>query len=720
MCVTYKELTTDEGGEPVIKQGTLNWRLYKNPELHARRGGGEGSSALIIYNSLPEKYQKRWVEKYKASPEELYKKAMVNKTVIKTDDKAREFYDAFRYDLNGAQTSLNEDLKDKCVLNASALNALIRDLNDKVALSKALNNSRRDLWNIIAGSCENMRKVHKHTLPNNPARLRDKIREYRRPMTYNGETYPHNYRCLISGKIGNVNTMKITPEVGELLVALKCSRNPVFTDRQIFERFNEVELPKHNAGLTNPKEHWKPLKSEKSMREWLNQPEIIRLWYGSVFGELKARQKFNIKLTTEPTSCRDARWEGDGTKLNLYYRGEDGKRHTCTVYEVIDTYSEALLGYWISDTEDAIQQYHAFRMAVQNTRRKPYEIVTDNQGGAKTKRMQDFMKAISHIARPTMPNNPQSKTIESVLGRFQQQVLHQHWAFTGQNVTTKKESSKPNLEFVQENADKLPTKTELFELYAQMREMWNGQRAMPTTETILKHPKEGIGRMEMYLTSQNELAPEMSAREMAESFWLWTDKPSEYKTDGIKIQVDKKEYKYVVFAADEVNTPDAAWLRNNLYRKFWTKFDPYDMSQVKLYWEDKAGDIRFERLASPPVTVHRAIQDQQEGEMAIIRRIRDLNRQEQVERYLAAQEIMWKHEIAPDQNGLYTPKLAGFTNEEMAEVNMQLERKTRKYREKSIAQEYKDISMMSYDEVQDFDEQEARVIFNLKRVAGKL
>jgi hypothetical protein len=38
------------------------------------RGGGDSSSALIVYSSRPEKYLRRWEEKYKASPEEIYKK----------------------------------------------------------------------------------------------------------------------------------------------------------------------------------------------------------------------------------------------------------------------------------------------------------------------------------------------------------------------------------------------------------------------------------------------------------------------------------------------------------------------------------------------------------------------------------------------------------------------------------------------------------------------
>jgi hypothetical protein len=705
LCVTYEELTINDSGDPVIAYNTLKSLIKRGNVQRIKRGGGEGSCALIVYSSLPEKYQKRFVEKY-GDPVKLLKEKLMKDTIRKIDDKARAFYEAFEYELNGVQTRLSEKLKDEYTNNASVLNTLIYELLDKTSLTKMYNNPRRDIWDIIIGSCENLRKEYKHTLPNNLARLKDKIREYKKPMTYNGTVYPHNYLCIISGKIGNKSTLKINEEVGELLIALKCSRNPVYTFGQIFERFNQVELPRHNARVTDEKEIWKLLKSEKSMREWFNRPENLRLWYGEAAGSLKERQLLSIKLNTELASCRDARWEGDGTKLNLYYRDDDGRRCTCTVYEVIDTYSEALLGYWIADRENYMQQYHAFRMAVQATRRHPYEIVTDNQGGAKTKKMRDFMQAISHIARPTKPNNPQSKTIESVLGRFQQQVLHQHWAFTGQNVTAKKDSSKPNLEFVEENKDKLPTLAELKEKYIELREMWNGQRAMLTTETILKHPKTGIGRMEMYLNSMNESAKEITEREMAESFWLWTDKPSTFNPDGIKIEIDKQEYKYDVFATDEVNTPDVVWRRRNLYRKFWVKYDPYDMSSVKLYWEDKAGGLRFERVASPPVKVHRVIQDQQDGEAKYIRMVLGANKQEQVCRYLDAQEIMWKHGTAPEQNGLHSPKLSGFTDEEMIEVNLQLERRISKYKGKSIAQTNKDISMMTYEDAAVYDESE--------------
>ena len=92
---------------------------------------------------------------------------------------------------------------------------------------------------------------------------------------------------------------------------------------------------------------------------------------------------------------RDSLWYGDGTKINLYYKDydKDGKLvvRTTQVYEVIDAYSEVFLGYHISDSEDYEAQYNAYRMAVQVSGHKPYELVHDNQGGHKKAAKQQIL-----------------------------------------------------------------------------------------------------------------------------------------------------------------------------------------------------------------------------------------------------------------------------------------------------------------------------------------
>lgn len=138
---------------------------------------------------------------------------------------------------------------------------------------------------------------------------------------------------------------------------------------------------------------------------------------------------------------RDSLWYGDGTKLNLFYKDYEGGKlvvKTAFVYEVADAFNDTLLGYAIGKSENFDLQYKAFRMAVETSGHKPYEIVTDNQGAQTSKVAQAFFASItSHVSRTTSPYNPQSKTIERLFGEFQRQILGQDWRFTGGNISAR-------------------------------------------------------------------------------------------------------------------------------------------------------------------------------------------------------------------------------------------------------------------------------------------
>ena len=94
---------------------------------------------------------------------------------------------------------------------------------------------------------------------------------------------------------------------------------------------------------------------------------------------------------------RDALWYGDGTKLNYYYLNDEGKMDTCCVYEVMDVYSEVLLGFYISKKEDFESQYFAYKMAMQFSGHKPYEIRFDNQGGHGKLKNGSFFKEMARL-----------------------------------------------------------------------------------------------------------------------------------------------------------------------------------------------------------------------------------------------------------------------------------------------------------------------------------
>ena len=679
LCVTFEELT---GGEnPIIRRSTLLSNVQRGNIQCARQGKGEGNYALYVYASLPMKYRMMFEAKYGKPADVL--KAQDLKERVKEDSNARVFYEAFEYDLNGVQTRLSQKLIDEYTGNASVLKMLWERMNELTATTHALGGGRRgDLWDIIFRQSEKLREVTGHTLPKNLARLKEKMSHYKKS----------GYETLISGKVGNKNTLKITEDAGRRLIALKRSRVPVLTDSQIFDTFNQECEAKG----------WKPLKSVRSLKTWLESAAIEPLWHDAVYGEMSAHQKFDRRHKTQLPTMRDALWYGDGTKINLYYRDDEGKVRTTSVYEVIDAATEMFLGFCISDNEDYEAQYMAYRMAIQVSGHKPYEIVHDNQGGHKKLQSQKFFDKLCHIHRTTAPYNGASKTIESVFGRFQMQVLHKDWRFTGQNITAKKDSSRPNMEFIEANKDKLYTYDELKAAYLKARTEWNE----------MAHPATGEQRIKMYEQSENPETPVVTASDMIDMFWVQCDRMSTFTSSGIEITVKGQKRVYEVMS--EPGVPDIEWRRKHTYQKFVVKYDPYDFQSIRLYWKDKAGELRFERVAEPYIVIHRAIQEQTEGEATFIRQQQKAIEQSRIERQVTGRQIEFAEGVAPEQNGLSSPGLKGVT----ADVQRQIDRRLRKYgkepEELSLGRLTKKVSKMDWSEVSE------TVTIDMKKVAGKL
>ena len=692
LCVTYTELTG--GSDAVITGGTLLKNVNRGNIVSVHRGGGDGGQALYAWSSIPQKYKERYMERY-GDPEQRMKEAMMRDR-IKLDGEAREFFENFTYEKNGKQEHLTEKLIEEYTINASVLKELLKMMAQRQAIRQSLNASTGGAWDVIYKSSEAMREEYHHTLPQNQARLKAKIKAFK----------ADGYKSLISGKVGNCNTVKITEEFGLLLIALKRSRTPVYTDAQIFEEGNRRAV----------ENGWKPLKSLSGMKRWLYSSAIEPLWYDAVYGENAARLKFGRKQRTKLPTRRDSLWYGDGTRLNLYYQDKEGNVRTTLVYEVIDAMSEVMLGYWISDSEDYKAQYHAFRMAIQTSGHKPYEIVHDNQGGHKklnkaqpNSNGKGFLDKICHIHRATMPNNGSSKTIEAIFGRFQQQVLHQYDNFTGQNITAKKTSSRPNLESMEANKKSLPTLDELKAIYAEARQKWNS----------MKHPIYGKSRMEVYESSVNEETPVVTAVDMVDMFWIMHDKPATFTDQGITIEVKKQKYTWEVF---KDGNPDLEWRKLHTWEKFYVQYDPNDMTTVNLYAIDLAGRKRFSAVARPYWEIHRALQDQSAEEKTQIHRAIEAGKNDRIERVIAGRRIAIAHGTDPEQNGLIYPKLKGLTKEQQEQAQSRLALYAQPPKNFTIGQIAKQISLTDWcEEVNANKEQDiaAPVKVDMASVAGK-
>lgn len=651
----------------VMSFGCLQKMAYRGRVERVERCGGEGNVTLFLWSSLPLKYRETYVRLY-GDPEAKLRQAEERDAVLEKDDVARKFYEDYRYTVNGEEKPLVDRLIEEYTINASVARDLLRELGEREGLRHACGKRRPDMWRGAVELSESLRKRYGHTLPANESRLRKKLTEFRES----------GYVAMISGKVGNRNTTKITPEGGELLVALKRSRVPVLTDMQIFAQYNQ-EAAMHG---------WKELLSVNSVVEYLNLPRVQPLWWDAVYGEQAARQRFGRKHKTALPGRRDSLWYGDGTKLNLYYRDEQGNVRTTQVYEVIDAMSEVLLGYHISDTEDYEAQYHAYRMAIQVSGHKPYEVVHDNQGGHKRLDSEGLFAKICHIHRTTMPYNGESKTIESVFGRFQQQVLHRDWRFTGQNVTARKVSSRPNLEFIEANKDSLYTLSELKDAYARARREWN--------EMVVKGQTQS--RWERYQSSVNADSPKVEVSDMVEMFWVTAEKMSTFTDSGLTLTVKGHEYHYEVFESPGI--PDHAWRQKHTWEKFVVKYDPYDMGSVRLYTKEKNG-LRFAAVAEPYFVVHRAIQDQVDGDARFIRQEQAANLKDRVDRQVQGKDIEWKHGVAPEQHGLRTPGLKGVD----AATQREIDRRTSRYaldpEEYQLGRNTKAVSLMDWQEAEE-------------------
>ena len=126
--------------------------------------------------------------------------------------------------------SLTERKKEEYTINASVLNELISILNDREGYRKALGGSTKKVWETIIGTADRSVTLMATRCLETPPGLKDKINQYKK----------EGYSCLISKKMGNDNTLKITEEAGNMIIALKRSSVPVYTDAQIFVEFNRI------------------------------------------------------------------------------------------------------------------------------------------------------------------------------------------------------------------------------------------------------------------------------------------------------------------------------------------------------------------------------------------------------------------------------------------------------------------------------------------------
>lgn len=577
ICVSFEDLTG--GDDPIVRHNTLKSWLRRKTAIYARKAHGEGVRALIEYDTLPTKAKAKIVARYGDPHETLQPKGEL--AWLAEDLSARRYFRyEYRYELGGAMVRLPDYLADEYELNARVLNALIERQGTLVQMSNKLNNKRKNIWDLILQYCEELRQDYAHTLPRSKGRLQKKVGEYKK----------QGYPCLISGNVGNSNTRKVSAEVGEYLIGLMRSREYVHSFETALLKFNSVA----------PEKGWACISSVSTVRDFLSDPAIEPLWLSVQQGESVANTKYGAQFVslTKPQHS-NALWAADGTKLNIYYLNEEGKKVTTDIYMIFDVCTGYCVGWSLGQESAYGTQYPAFRMAVERAGVKPFQLVMDNQSSQRKLDRVGFFSRLSVVGvRFKTPYRKQANPAEALIGQFQKSVLSHSPYFTGYNITARGKLSGSNEEWIGANLEHLPTHDTLRDRVAEWIAEWN--RQVPTGEKST--------RQQLYdVECANPEHPALTEEDMLELFYERRERMSTFAQGGLTIEIGKKEYHYDAYTED--GKVDFAWRKDNTLRRFGVKYDPLDHTKIAIYRVSGDDSWRFERYLFPAVKIAMAAED---------------------------------------------------------------------------------------------------------------
>ena len=347
LCITFDEL---------VRSGIMS---KSNFDKHVRerkfrvlQKGGNGRKVLVAYETLSDALRSVVEEKLPDIKKQLKNQQNSPMNIrLKSDDKAVEFYKTYI-------PKISIERQKEYVLNAKVMNAMmVQETGLRNKHSEHGYTHKRLVRNTVISLCEELRRSFNHTLPKSESRLMEKFEDYKK----------RSYVALVSGTTGNQSARKIGPREGRILLRLRRSKFPIYTDMQIFDEFNRI-VTERNARATREEDKLKPVESPQTVINYLYKTGIKLWWYGVVHGEIAFKNEFMPQFDTKLPQMPNTLWYGDGTKLNLYYKDYDKKNkrmvaRTIDVYEVMDACSEVFLGYSFG-AENFLTQYEAYRMAL--------------------------------------------------------------------------------------------------------------------------------------------------------------------------------------------------------------------------------------------------------------------------------------------------------------------------------------------------------------------
>lgn len=560
LCVRANWL--DEAG--VASLSNLKFLSHKGKIKKARAARGLGNYALYIYESLPHRFRTIIEHDLGLDPYEESKTIPFAK-YLKQDENAAAFFANYELEDGRFLSEVNQNAVEEYTANAIVFNA-IKELHTKVTTANPKIN-KGELWTRFSKSIQNLDKDIKDRypfdVPTNPRALRAKFESC--ILLKANKRYPKiGLEGLIHDNYCNNNSSKISDEIGDWLMAHKCLPIP-YSYRKLAEIYNDERIEKGWSFL-----------SEGAINNFLMKPENVRIWTLASKGKEEYNKKYGHTLSKDKNRLfPNAHWAIDGTKLDAvhYWDTTSKMAAVCKINVVIDVYSEKILGYSFSQTENHVDHFIALRMTVDEAEARPYLFTYDAQAAHRSKKMQELYSKV--IARNGQHYHHKvgrkSNPIEQLFDRLQKQVIQMRWFSDGQSIKSKRSSSKPNMEFIIENKGALPTYEELQKHWEIMVSEWNNSaRSLKTTKT----------RNEFY-SETSKYTQKLDVLDRVSMFWI-NERKRKHLAHGMPLTVAGVDYLYEVY--DENNQVDKEFRLKYVQQDLIVSYDPEYLDDfVSLY-----------------------------------------------------------------------------------------------------------------------------------------
>lgn len=578
LCISKPELT--DCNPPILTSAAYDQYVYRHPYVRVRRGSPAGP-ALLNWDLVRADIRRKYISVH-GDPRSIGPRYSL-KNLVEPDYKAIAFFATYEIADN---INLKPEKQQEYSTNASVLNALNTVVNDKKALRKALGNKTKLSWSDLAEAVSELKDSLKHTLPENPIRLKQRLAMYK----------GNGYASLISGKFLNRNASLVVDPQQEATMRQLLRKHNNFDNEQISSIYNTIAESLGWDKVSGPtvgnyRERWglETFSGRHGSNAWDNQKAML----------------VKRSIPTQPLYY----WTADGWEAELLYQktevSDNGATRTTyhnrlTLVVVLDPSHKYPIGYAIGTHETPELIKAALRNAIQHTKElfgehyKVLQLQTDNYS---KKKLTPIYEAISGLYTPARVQNAKAKVIEPYFRYLNKNYFQFLYNWSGFGVTARP-SSQPSSQYLNKTRSSFPDEAGCRHQIASIMEMERAKKREKYIAAFAKMPEEDkhIIQYTEYLSLLGET----------------TGYTNRLSASGLVVTIDGVKREYDTFDVNFRRNANVDWV---------VKYEPGNTQRVLACSQD--GTLRFElqeKYVQPM-----ALRDRQPGDSKELMKIRGFN-----------------------------------------------------------------------------------------------